>query len=234
MKKVAVLQSNYIPWKGYFDIINDVDEFIFHDDLQYTKNDWRNRNIILIPEVGRKWLTIPVGTNEHRLIVDVRLNDHDWQRKHFLTLKMAYNRAPYFRRYEEFFRHVYLERRWEYLYELNRFLIEHISRDFLRITTTFSDSRDYPTHGVKHEKLLSLVHAAHADLYLSGPAAKNYIVADDYARAGIKLVWKDYSGYPEYPQRGKNFNHFVSIVDLLFNVGDDAPYYIWGWREHSP
>ena len=52
MKKIAVLQSNYIPWKGYFDIIHDVDEFIFHDDLQYTKNDWRNRNIILIPGTG--------------------------------------------------------------------------------------------------------------------------------------------------------------------------------------
>ena len=234
MKKVAVLQSNYIPWKGYFDIIHDVDEFIFHDDLQYTKNDWRNRNVILVPEVGQKWLTIPVGINEHRLIIDVRMNDHSWQRKHFLTLKMAYNRAPHFRRYEEFFRHVYLERRWEYLYELNRFLIERISRDFLGINTTFSDSRDYPTHGAKHEKLLSLVRAAHADLYLSGPAAKDYIVADDYDRAGIKLVWKDYAGYPEYPQRGKPFNHFVSIVDLLFNVGDDAPYYIWGWRDHSP
>ena len=180
----------------------------------------------------RKWLTIPVGINEHRLIVDVRMNDHAWQRKHFLTLKMAYNRAPYFRRYEDFFQHVYLERQWDYLYELNRFLIEHISRDFLHITTKFSDSRDYPTHGVKHEKLLSLVQAAHADLYLSGPAAQDYIIADDYQRAGIKLVWKDYSGYPEYPQRATTFNHFVSIVDLLFNVGDDAPYYIWGWRDH--
>lgn len=232
MKKVAVLQSNYIPWKGYFDIIHDVDEFIFHDDLQYTKNDWRNRNIILI-NGKRHWLTIPVGTDEHRLIVDVRLNDPSWQRRHFQTLKAAYNRAPHFRRYEEFLRHVYLERRWEYLFELNRFLIERISRDFLGIETKFTDSRDYRTHGVKHEKLLSLVRAAHADLYLSGPSAKNYIVAEDYARAGIELVWKDYEGYPEYPQRGGGFDHFVSILDLLFNVGDEAPHYIWGWRDQS-
>ena len=230
MKKVAVLQSNYIPWKGYFDIIHDVDEFIFHDDLQYTKNDWRNRNKIFTPQ-GEFWLTIPVGINEHRLIIDVKMNNSDWQRKHFLTLEMAYHKAPFYRRYEEFLKSVYLEKKWEYLYELNRFLIENISREFLGITTKFSDSRDYPTHGTKHEKLLSLVKAANANYYLSGPAAQNYIVAKDYVRENIQLVWKDYSGYPEYQQQGGKFlTHNVSILDLLFNVGDDAPYYIWGWR----
>ncbi len=229
MKKLAAIQSNYIPWKGYFDIIHDVDEFIFYDDVQYTIRDWRNRNKILTPQ-GEVWLSVPVGANEHRLIVDVRINDSAWQRKHFKTLEMAYHKAPFWRRYEEFLRYVYLERQWTYLYELNRFLIEHISRDFLGITTKFSDSRDYPTHGVKHEKVLSLVKSVKADLYLVGPAAKDYIVAEDYARAGIELVWKDYSNYPEYPQRGKNFTHYVSILDLLFNVGDAAPWYIWGWR----
>ena len=229
MKKLAAIQSNYIPWKGYFDIIHDVDEFIFYDDVQYTKLDWRNRNKILTPQ-GELWLSVPVGANEHRLIVDVRINDSAWQRKHFKTLEMAYHKAPFWKRYEEFLRYVYLERQWTYLYELNRFLIEHISRDFLGITTKFTDSRDYPTHGVKHEKVLSLVKSVKADLYLVGPAAKDYIVAEDYARAGIELVWKDYSNYPEYPQRGKNFTHYVSILDLLFNVGDAAPWYIWGWR----
>ena len=227
--KVAVLQSNYIPWKGYFDIIHDVDEFIFHDDLQYTKNDWRNRNKILTSQ-GEFWLTIPVGTNEHRLIIDVQMKDSLWQRKHFETLKMAYHKAPYFKRYEEFLKFVYLEKTWEYLYELNRFLIENISREFLGITTKFSDSREYPTHGAKHEKLLSLVKSARADVYVSGPAAKDYIITEDYEREGIKIVWKDYSDYPEYPQRGEKFTHNVSILDLLFNVGDDAPYYIWGHR----
>ena len=233
MKKVAAIQSNYIPWKGYFDIIHDVNEFIFHDDLQYTKNDWRNRNKILTAQ-GEKWLTIPVGTNEHRLIVEVQMKDSSWQKKHFKTLEMAYHKAPFWKRYEEFLSFVYLEKTWAYLYELNRFLIEHISRDFLGIMTKFTDSRNYSTHGVKHEKLLSLVKTAQADLYLSGPSAKDYIIAEDYADAGIELVWKDYAGYPEYEQQGGLFvTHYVSILDLLFNVGDEAPYYIWGWREDS-
>lgn len=230
MKKLAVLQSNYLPWKGYFDIIHDVDEFVFYDEVQFTKNDWRNRNKILTPQ-GKVWLTVPVGKDEHRRIVDVQIKDSSWQKKHFKTLEMAYHKAPFWKRYEEFLSFVYLEKTWTYLYELNRFLIEHISRDFLGITTKFSDSRNYPTHGVKHERLLSLVKAAKANLYLSGLAAKDYIIAEDYAKENIQLVWKDYSNYPEYRQIGKKFiTHNVSILDLLFNVGDDAPYYIWGWR----
>lgn len=229
MKKVAVLQSNYIPWKGYFDIIHEVDLFIFHDDLQYTKNDWRNRNKILV-NGQLQWLTIPVGTNEHRQILDVKMYDKSWQRKHWRILQMAYKHAPCFKKYEEFFFHVYMEREWEYLFELNRYLIMSISFEFLGIKTKFADSRDYPTHGVKHEKLLSLVQAAGADVYVSGPAAKDYIVAEDYKRAGIAIVWKDYAGYPEYPQSAKEFVHGVSILDMIFHLGERTSEYIWGWR----
>lgn len=229
MKKVAVLQSNYLPWKGYFDIIHDVDEFIFYDEVQFTKNDWRNRNQIITPQ-GRVWLSVPVGSDENRSILEVKIKDTKWQRKHYQTLEMAYHKAPFWNRYESFFHFVYLEKVWEYLYELNRFLIEHISRDFLYIDTKFSDSCDYPTYGVKHEKLLSLVQAAKADVYVSGPAAKDYIVMGDYEDAGIHLVWKDYSGYPVYSQMSTLFTHQVSILDLLFNTGEEAPDYIWGWR----
>ena len=65
LKKVAIVQSNYIPWKGYFDLINLVDEFILFDDMQYTRRDWRNRNIIKTFN-GLLWLTIPVGRHRSR------------------------------------------------------------------------------------------------------------------------------------------------------------------------
>lgn len=229
MKTVASLQSNYIPWKGYFDIIHDVDEFIFCDDLQYTVKDWRNRNQIFTPQ-GKIWLTVPVGTNEHRQILDVRIPNPKWQMKHFNTLKMAYHKAPFFSKYEEFLASVYLDRTWDYLYELDRFLIVQISR-FLGIKTVFTDSRNYVRMGRKHERLLNMLVSAKTDIYVSGPSAKNYIIEEDYQKMGIKLIWKDYANYPVYPQYSKMFSHNVSILDLLFNVGDDAPYYIWGWRE---
>lgn len=228
--KVAVLQSNYIPWKGYFDIIHDVDLFLFEDDVQYTKQDWRNRNIILTQN-GPQYLTIPVKADSQTLICECKMADTKWQKKHFKALMTNYGTAPYFRRYKDFLEYVYMETIWEHLYELNRYLIKHISSAFLGIKTTFSDTTYYPSEGVKHEHLLNLLKAAGASTYVSGPAAKSYILPEDYEEAGIELVWKDYSGYPVYPQRFEPFRHQVSILDLLFNVGDDAPYYIWGWRE---
>ena len=230
--KVAVLQSNYIPWKGYFDIIHDVDLFIFHDDLQYTKNDWRNRNRI-VTEGGVKWLTVPVGTDEHRQSLDVRMADASWQKKHYDMLAAAYRKAPFIERCKPLLQSVYLERQWTYLYELDRYLIETISRDFLGITTRFADSRDFHFTGVKHEKLLTMLMDAGATTYVSGPAAKDYIRAADYEKAGIQLIWKDYSGYPPYPQQFGQYESAVSILDLLMNTGEEAPRYIWGWREKN-
>jgi hypothetical protein len=230
MKKVAVLQSNYIPWKGYFDIIHDVDLFIFHDDLQYTKGDWRNRNKIKTAN-GLKWLTIPVGISEKRLIVDVQLPDNGWQKKHWFEIETNYSKAPYFGLYKEFFKDVYLNRKWEHLYELNHYLIKEISSRFLGITTEFADSRDFHSEGAKQEKLITLLKSAGADYYLSGPAAKDYINEADFKSAEIELAWKDYSGYTEYEQLFGGFEHGVSIIDMLFNAGEKAPYYIWGSRK---
>lgn len=227
MKKVAVLQSNYIPWKGYFDIIHDVDEFIFYDEVQFTKNDWRNRNQISTP-TGIQWLTIPTTGSITQSIDEVTTAGSQWQRKHYNTLVTYYSKAPYFKNYKAFLEDFYLNHTWENLSELNRFLIISISKNFLGITTKFSDSRSYPSNGSGHWKLLSLLKSAGAEYYISGPAAKSYIHAEDYEKAGIELHWKDYSHYPEYPQLHKPFCHNVSILDLLFNTGSDATNFIWG------
>ena len=101
------------------------------------------------------------------------------------------------------------------------------------IDTKFTDSREYRPSGHKLERLLDLVTKAGADRYVSGPSAKDYIDPARFADAGIELAWKDYSGYPEYRQRFPPFEHAVSILDLIFNAGPDAPWYIWGWRGHA-
>ena len=233
MKTVVVLQSNYIPWKGYFDLVHDADLFIFYDDLQFTKNDWRNRNKIKTPK-GAQWATIPVGTDAHRLICEVTLKDFEWQEKHWALFKQHYGKCPHFSRYRTFFEEAYLSRQWSNLSELNQHLIRSISKELLNIETEFRDSREYDLTGQKLDRLLELVVKTGADRYVSGPAAKGYIEPSRFAEAGIELVWKDYSGYPEYPQRFPPFEHGVTILDLLFNVGPDAPWYIWGWRDGSP
>ena len=228
--RAAVLQSNYLPWKGYFDIIHDVDLFVFYDDNQYTSRDWRNRNRIK-SAAGAQWLSVPVGADRNRLIHDVEIPDPAWQQKHFQSLRQTYAKAPHFGRYRSWLEHVYLEQQWSNLSALNQGTVQHIAREFLGIRTQFADSRSYAALGQKLDKMVDLVRKTGASTYLSGPSAKDYIVPERFAEAGIALEWKDYSGYPEYPQPHPPFEHGLTVLDLLFNTGADAAWYIWGWRQ---
>lgn len=226
---VAVLQSNYLPWKGYFDFIHEVDLFVFYDDVQFTTNDWRNRNRIPTAN-GLTWLTVPVGAAIDRLICEVVIPDARWQRKHWMTLQQSYAGTPGLALYGEFFRHVYEDNRWQSLSELNQSLIRGIA-GLLDIHTRFDDSRHYCLHGHKQERLLDLLQQLGATRYISGPAGRNYIEEEGFREAGIELAYKSYSGYPEYRQRhGHPFEHAVSVVDLLFNTGADAAHHVYGWR----
>ena len=157
--KVAVSQPDYIPWKGYFDIIHDVDVFVFYSDVQYTKLDWRSRNVIKTHN-GNLWLSVPTGQHHlDRLIHEVEIKDSSWQRKHYQALKLSYSKAPYFKLYDDFLQDVYLARQWDNLCALDCYMTEYIAKNFLGITTQFADSRDFSSHGSKNEKLLSLLSA---------------------------------------------------------------------------
>lgn len=219
--RVAILQSNYIPWKGYFDIIGSVDLFVFHDDLQYTKGDWRNRNKIKTPK-GSEWITVPCGTSEHRLICEVELINSDWQRKHLRLIQTHYLRTPYFKKYIPFFEEIYLGRRWAKLSDMNQYVIKAISTRLLGIKVQFDDSRAYDLKAAKGDRVIELLKKIGATKYLSGPAAKSYLDESTFASEGIHLEWINYSGYPEYPQLNPPFDHAVSIIDLLFNTGPNA------------
>jgi hypothetical protein len=232
-RKVGVIQSNYIPWKGYFDIIHSVDMFVFYDDVQYTKNDWRNRNLIKTPN-GTEWLTIPVGKSEQRLICEVRIEDQQWRAKHWKAIQLHYRRARYFKQYSDFFENVYLRTEWANLSVLNQFLIKTIATDFLGIRTEFVDSRQFQLGEKKLGRLIELLRKVQATEYLSGPSAKAYIEDGVFEREGVGLEYKEYGNYPAYDQLfSPPFIHEVSIVDLLFNVGPEAPWYIWGYRNGS-
>jgi hypothetical protein len=223
--KAAVLQSNYIPWKGYFDMINDVELFVFYDEVQYTKNDWRNRNKIYSKQ-GLSWISVPVEYTFGQTIIETKIkNTQNWQQDHWNKLQNAYKKAPFWDMYKDFFFDVYFNKKWENLYELNRYLIINISKEFLGIKTEFADSRDFNSEGQKAEKLLSLLKAMDVTDYVSGPAAKDYISDEEFNTRGINVTWKDYSGYKEYKQIKEPFEHGVSIVDVLFNTGKEAPNY---------
>ncbi|MGD0464558.1 MAG: WbqC family protein [Tepidisphaeraceae bacterium] len=221
-KRIAILQSSYIPWKGYFDLIRAVDEFILFDDVQYTRQDWRNRNIVKTPR-GAQWLTVPVkGKGKFgQTIEETLVSDPHWARRHWQVIAHNYRGAPFFAQYRPAFETAYLECREERLSRINhRFLTLICS--LLNIRTKISWSRDYVVSEGKTQRLVELCRQAGATEYLSGPAARDYIQPELFAEGGIGLRYVDYDGYPEYPQLFPPFEHKVSVVDLLFNTGPDA------------
>lgn len=223
MKKTAILQSNYIPWKGYFDLINSVDEFVLYDDVQYTKNDWRNRNKIKT-NVGSKWLTIPVITSGkiHQKIKDTRILDtNNWGRKHWSSICQNYSKSKYFCDYKEIFEELYLNSDEEYLSKINYKFIKTIN-NILGINTKISFSSDYELIDGQTERLINICKQAKAVEYISGPAAKVYINEPLFQKENIKLTWMDYNDYEEYEQLYPPFDHYVSILDLIFNEGSNA------------
>lgn len=220
MKRIAIVQSNYIPWKGYFDLIAAVDEFILYDDAQFTKNDWRNRNQIKTP-AGIQWISIPVGNVISRRIRDVRLSADDWRGKHWKTLHANYARAAHYQEIADYVRPIYLQGEYVYLTDFNRALIEIICR-YLGIKTRITNSWDYQLIGGKTERLISLCKQTNASVYISGPTAKAYLDEQKFTDEGIELRWFNYLEYPNYPQLWGEFVHGVSILDLLFNCGSTS------------
>jgi len=225
MKKVAILQSNYIPWKGYFDMIRNVDLFIFYDHVQYTKQDWRSRNFIKGPE-GIRLLTIPCGGNYSRKIFEVEPLNSIWQKSHWDSIRQCYKKAPFFEQFKPFFEDIYLGKKWNNLSEFNQYVIQHISSEIFKVDTVFEDSRKYDIQQTKDLGVLETLEKCSAELYLSGPSAKNYLKEESFVLSHTKLVWMNYDDYPEYHQSFPPFEHKVSILDLIFNEGCEAVNYM--------
>lgn len=223
---VVIVQSNYIPWKGYFDLIRRADELVLYDDVQYTRRDWRNRNRIKTRD-GLQWLTIPVAVkgNYDAPIKEIRVAEVGWAERHWKTIRRAYARAPFFDLYADAVAGMYARAGSDRLSDVNRLFIERIA-SLLGIPTRISTSMEYPLVAGKTERLVDLCRQLDATEYLSGPSARAYIDADQFAAAGITLTYMDYSGYPDYPQLFPPFEHAVTVLDLLFNTGSRATEYL--------
>jgi hypothetical protein len=225
-RKAAIVQSNYIPWKGYFDLIRQVDEFILYDDVQYTRRDWRNRNLIKTPQ-GLQWLTIPVEVKGKyfQTIRETRIADPAWVERHWNSLLHNYGRALCLEAYRATLEELYLGCTESLLSLVNHRFLTTLCR-LLGIGTRISWSSDYRLVPGKTERLVELCTQVGADEYISGPSARCYIASELFAEANVRLTWMDYEGYPEYPQLFGPFEHGVSVLDLLLNCGPDAPKYL--------
>ena len=155
-KKVAILQSNYIPWKGYFDIIASVDQFILFDDMQYTRRDWRNRNQIKTPQ-GQKWLTVPVQVKGkyHQKIKETVIDGSDWAKVHWKALVQNYHQTPHYDEIATWLEPLYIAASYTHISQLNRQFIEAVCQ-YLGIKTVISNSWDYILLDGKTERLADL------------------------------------------------------------------------------
>jgi hypothetical protein len=222
-KRIAIIQSNYIPWKGYFNIIKCVDEFVLLDDVQYTRRDWRNRNLIKTPG-GLKWLTIPVEVKGryHARIREVQTAGDSWRRDHWALIREAYRKAAHFSWFSPLLEEAYLGNNERSLSKINFNFISLIN-GVLQITTPVRWSMDFDSPDEKSERLLGICKALNGTDYISGIAAKEYLQESLFNQNNIQVRWADYSGYPEYRQLHGPFEHGVSIIDLLFNEGPASP-----------
>lgn len=219
--KVGIIQSCFVPWRGYFDFINDVDLFVFLDSVQYTKRDWRNRNRFKVAQ-GAVWVTVPVQKAPRGQLIQDTLIDYDqnWIEKIGGLLDNSYRRAPYYDRYRDAFMEI-LQREFKMLSELN-ITLTHWLMGELGISTETVMSKDLDSHGVKTDLLLDILKTVGASHYLSGPSAKDYLDHEAFRKAGIGLSYKNYE-YDEYPQLFHPFDGQVTVIDLLFNCGPKAP-----------
>lgn len=221
-KMIATVQSSYIPWKGYFDLIAAVDEFILLDDVQYTSQNWRNRNRIKTPQ-GVVWLTVPVThVSLHQKISDVRIDGSQWAKKHWKSLNANYARSPFFKLQASWLEPLYSDYSHTMLSAMNRTFIVSICAK-LGIDTPIRCSTEFDLPDDPNDRLIALCEQTQADIYLSGPAAQDYLDLARFSASKKTVRWFNYDGYRPYPQKWGAFDHHVSILDLLFNCGPDAP-----------
>jgi len=227
MTTAAILQPSYLSWPGHFYWMKNCDVFIFLDDAQFTRQDWRNRNFIKTAQ-GKQLLTVPVHWygNSYAPINTIEIaNEHQWAKKHSQALRIAYGRAPYFKQYFPYFEKIF-SRNWKMLSGLTITTMKDLAA-FLDIRPRFVVSSELKIHTENStDKLVKLCQAVGAKTYVAGKRGyENYIEHRYFEEAGIKIIVKDYASI-EYPQLWGNFISHLSVVDLLFNCGAESKQYI--------
>ena len=216
MTTVVISQSNYLPWKGHFQLISKADIFVFYDTADFTKRDWRSRNKILGPN-GLQWMTIPVGSNRGKSIQEVLLPEGEWRKNHLETIRRNYAKAPHIDDVMRIISPIYEDTTITTLSLFNQSLIQQICA-YLEIQTEFRNASEFEVVGNRVKKLTSICNQLDATTYLSAPAAKNYI-SDEFERTNVSLEWMEYGPFEPYEQNIEPFSDYVSIIDTIAALG---------------
>ncbi len=219
---IGILQPGYLPWLGFFEQLYRSDVFVIYDDVQYDKQGWRNRNRIKTAN-GIQWLTVPVRLdfNDHPLVNEVVIDKTaNWRKKHAASLRQNYGKAPYFLRYWPLFEEAF-DRHWELLVDLDIYFIERLSECLRLCNRQFVRSSGLKIEGDRIGRLLSICRHFNADVFYEGAAGRNYIDEQQFLEQGITVKYQDYQ-HPVYQQLYGEFIPYLSVVDLLFNHGEES------------
>lgn len=212
-------QPVYLPWLGLFHRIALSDTFCYFDDVQYLVKSWNNRNKIKSSS-GPIWLTVPVLRKGYRTkkIREIKINnDLPWRRKHWNSIFLSYKKTAYFKKYADFFEDLY-NKEWVYLTDLNEYLLKYFLH-ILKIKVNFVKASEMNLQGYKSGLVLDMCKKLNADVYIFGELGKNYADVESFEKENIEIFFQEYK-YPAYPQLWGDFVSHLSIIDLLFNVGE--------------
>lgn len=220
--KAVILQPMYLPWMGYFGMIEQADVFVFYNDVQFVRRSWQRRNKIKVPN-GDTWLTVPVEKDHGQKINEVEIKrDNKWREKHWKSIGHSYRGTTGFEEYSEKFEEIYSSQ-WKNLLDLNVEIIHAIldCLDGVGEDTEFMFSSEIDAAGKKTDRLINILNEIGADEYISGPGAKDYINSDKFIQEDIELMWHEFD-HPKYDQKHGKFVSHLSAIDLLFNKGYEA------------
>lgn len=216
---IGIHQPQYLPWVGYFDKIDRSDVFVLLDNVQFKKNEWQNRNKIRT-KTGWQWLTVPVFHDFGQKINDVLINKKvPWGKKHLKALTINYNRAPYFDKYIDFLKHTYSQD-WLRLVDVNVYFIKNILT-FLGIKKDIYFASELSIKSSNTARIIDICKKLNADTYLSGQGGREYLDEGQFSKNRVKLVYHDFA-HLEYQQCYRPFIPYMSIIDLLFNHGENS------------
>jgi len=223
--KVAIMQPTYLPWIGYFDLMDQVDLFVLLDNVQFAKRSWQQRNRYKTPD-GLKWLTVPVLVKGryHQLILQVEIADPDFWKKHLRSIEINYQKAPFFGRYfPDLYSLFESNAPWRYLVDVNIACIRWLSRHFGIETPLIRASELEGIEGKRSSLLANIAHRIGASEYLSPFGSACYLLKEvnEFHRKGIRVFFQNYS-HLTYRQLFGSFIPYASALDLLMNEGPES------------
>ena len=218
--RISIHQPMYLPYPGFFNKIKSVDKFVFFDEGIYSRGYYFNRNRIKSPN-GELMLTVPLIKPFGKKLNEIKIaNSTNWQKKHMKALYACYNKSDYFKDYKEFFEEVY-NTQWQTLHDLNMktlfYLMEQLNID----TPVYLSSDLGPISTERTQRIIDICKKLNADVYLSGISGKEYLDTTLFKKNNIKLEYQNYVPR-EYKQLWGKFIPNLSVVDLLFNLGEKA------------